>query len=326
VQTLDTLGYVSKIVLFFNDPILHFVLDRVFCFNIMRVLNISKHDYANMSHQNANALRAVGVDVDDVCIKHHLFLYNSQSKRVHIDWIRHHFAMYDVVQVFHSDPIIYDMVKEHPNVVVYHTGTQYRQHKAQSDEMFKGRKIITDQCEFLLHNPTFHYLAPHTNLKPINKANKKLVIGHYPSNQDVKGTVKIEEMLRPFKNMFDIRINVKKTTHEDNLKRMAQCDIYIELFNEEQKGQPYGCFGVTAFEATALGCLVITQNINKSAYEDVYGVHPFLIANDEKTFNSYLLGLSDRENFEITKESFHAGFYEKHGIVQTGLRIKSLIE
>lgn len=291
-----------------------------------RVLNIARNDYANMAHENANALRAAGVSVDDVIISNHLFGYESQGRRTTTDWIKNNYKSFDIIQVFHSDVILFEIVQDHPNVIVYHTGTQYRQHKAQSDELFKGRTIITDQCEFLLHDKSFNYLAPHTTLKPIPKDNKRLVIGHYPSNHDVKGTVKIEEMLKPFHNDFDIRIDIRKKSHEDNLKRVAECDIYVELFAQEQKRLPYGCFGVSAFEATALGCLVITNNINRPAYEDVYGQHPFIIANTEEAFINSIISLHDRDTFEIAKESMHHGFYDKHGILSTGLRIKELIK
>ncbi len=83
---------------------------------------------------------------------------------------------------------------------------------------------------------------------------------------------------------------------------------------------------ITAFEATALGSLVITNNINRSAYEDVYGHQPFLTPNTEAAFINTIIGLADRDSFELAKETFHARFYEKHGITETGLRIKSLIE
>jgi hypothetical protein len=291
----------------------------------MYVLNLSSNDYANMSHENANALRSAGVKCDDICMSLHPFGYETQSaRRTHL-WVKDHFMIYDVIQIFHTDETLYELVKSHPNVVIYHTGTRYRENKEYFDRIFEGRKIITDQCEFLLHNHEFIYLAPHTNLKPTNKEIGKLIVGHYPSNQEVKGTKDIERMLKPFMNDFDVRIDTTKVSHEDNLKRVSDCHIYIELFKPELNGNPYGCFGVSAFEATALGCLVLTNNINRAAYENVYGMSPFLITNTEQIFMNTLISLHDREIYEIAKESFHAGFYAKHGATETGLRIKNIL-
>lgn len=292
----------------------------------MRVLNLSSDDYANMSHENANALRSVGVSCLDWTTNLHPFGYTTQSERRSYNQISQHYKDFDVIQLFHSCPTIYNIIKDHTNVIVYHTGTRYRNDKLKFDELFKGRKIITDQCEFLLHNPSFNYLAPHTTLKPVEKHGSKLIIGHYPSNPEVKGTKDIERMLSPFVNDFDIRIDAKKVTHEQNLKRVSECHIYVELFKPELNGNPYGCYGVSAFEATALGSLVITNNINKPAYEDVYGYPPFLTPNTEREFTNVICSLHDIEMYELTKTAFHYNFYEKHGITNTGLRIKNLID
>lgn len=292
----------------------------------MRVLNLSSNDYSNVSHQNANALRSVGVSCVDYTLNLHPFGYASQSQKTSISEIIRIFKSFNVIQVFHSCQLIYELVKEHKNVVVYHTGTRYRENKEYFDNLYKGRTIITDQCEFLLHNNTFNYLAPHTTLKPtVKEQSKKLIIGHYPSNPTVKGTEEIKRMLLPFSNDFDIRIDTTKVSHEENLKRVGECHIYVELFKTELNGNPYGCFGVSAFEATALGCLVITNNINRSAYEDVYGVQPFLTPNNEKAFINTIISLHSREVYDYSIESMHANFYDKHSLTSTGLRIKSLI-
>ncbi len=291
----------------------------------MRVLNLSSNDYANMSHENANALRSINVNCHDWTLNLHPFGYTEQSKRVSRFEIGFKAKEYDVIQVFHSCPVIYDLVKDHPNVIIYHTGTRYREDKRFFDELFNGRKIVTDQCEFLLHNPTFKYLAPHTTLKPKPKPDGKLIIGHYPSNPDVKGTKDIERMLTPFIDDFDIRIDETKVSHEENLQRVSECHIYVELFKPLLNGKPYGCFGVSAFEATALGCLVVTNNINRSAYENEYGHSPFIITNCETSFVNTISGLHDREVYKVALESFHAGFYAKHGLTETGLRIKQII-
>lgn len=291
----------------------------------MRVLNLASNDYSNVSHENANALRSVGVSCLDLCLNPHPFGYTTQSTTTDRRQIMSMVNDFDVIQVFHSCPTMYQMVRHHPRVIVYHTGTRYRQDKNNLDKLFEGRTIVTDQCEFLLHNDSFIYLAPHTTLKPVEKHGSKLIVGHYPSNPDVKGTKDIERMLRPFIYDFEIRIDTTKISHEENLQRVSECHIYIELFKPEQDGKPYGCFGVSAFEATALGSVVITNNINRSAYEKYYGGQPFLTPNTESAFINTIFGLHDIEMYDITKEAMHSGFYEKHGITSTGLRIKQII-
>jgi hypothetical protein len=294
----------------------------------MRVLNISSVDYANMSHNNAQALRSIGIDCDDWTMSVHAFQYTSQSQVVTAKHIMQRFLEYDVIQLFHSCEKTYMLIMAHPNIVVYHTGTRYRMNKRYYDNLYMGRTIATDQCEFLLHDPTMMYVAPHTTLQPAQRPYRtKLRIAHYPSNHLVKGTKTIQRLLEPFKDRFEIDINTNREPHEKNLYRIGLADIYIELFNPTQNGQPYGCFGVTAFEATAMGVMVVTNNVNRQAYEDVYGAHPFLTPNDEMAFIQAIESLAvPREQFDAMREEMHAGFRDKHSIQATGERIKQIID
>lgn len=294
----------------------------------MRVLNISSVDYANMSHNNAHALRSIGIQCDDWTMSVHAFQYTSQSEVVTAKHIMEHYLNYDVIQLFHSCEKTYMLIMAHPNIVVYHTGTRYRMNKRYYDSLYQGRTIATDQCEFLLHDPTMMYVAPHTTLTQAQRPYRtKLRIAHYPSNYQVKGTKTIQRLLEPFKDRFEIDINTNREPHEKNLYRIGLADIYIELFNPTQNGQPYGCFGVTAFEATALGAVVVTNNLNRKAYEDVYGEHPFLTPNDEMSFIQAIESLAvQREEFDAIRTKLHAGFHDKHSIQATGERIKQIID
>ena len=294
----------------------------------MRVLNISSVDYANMSHNNAQALRSIGIDCDDWTMSVHAFQYTSQSQVVTAKHIMERFVEYDVIQLFHSCEKTYMLIMAHPNIVVYHTGTRYRMNKRYYDNLYMGRTIATDQCEFLLHDPSMLYVAPHTTLTQAKRPYRtKLRIAHYPSNHLVKGTKTIQRLLEPFRDRFDIDINTNREPHEKNLYRIGLADIYIELFNPTQNGQPYGCFGVTAFEATAMGVMVVTNNVNRQAYENVYGAHPFLTPNDEMAFIQAIESLAvPREQFDAMREDVHAGFRDKHSIQATGERIKQIID
>jgi hypothetical protein len=164
-----------------------------------------------------------------------------------------------------------------------------------------------------------HYLAPHVNFSPVERNNSKLVIGHYPSNPIHKGTETIKRLLKPYHNDFEIRIDTKIVEHSKNIKRISECDIYIEMFCLEQDGKPFGCHGVTAFDAASLGCKVITNNINQSAYTDVYGEYPFMIANSESKFLS-IIELLKKKSVNLPS------VFDNHNIKSTGKRILELIK
>jgi hypothetical protein len=291
----------------------------------LKYLNISSNDYANCAHNNAVALRAAGVTCDDYTLETHVFGYKEQSVVVNSKFIKAIYKRYDVVQVFHSCPLMLSLVKDHPNLTVMHSGTRYRENPVQANKLFNPvvKRSFTDQTEFIslgAHN--LHYLAPHTDLKPVPKRmDGKLVVGHFPSHPEVKGTKEIIAMLEPYRDDFEIRIDTTIVPHEENLRRIAETHIYVELFKPELNGKEYGCMGVTAFEAAALGCYCITNNLHEQVYTSVYGPSPFRIANTREEFQKV---------FEIYRHikpgwyhtiSTPASFYENHSARATGERI-----
>lgn len=295
----------------------------------MRVLNASSNDYANMSHNNAKAIRSVGTECRDIILSKHPFNYSSQSELIGKADLSRIVKDYDVVQIFHTCPVILDLVKQHPNKVVYHTGTRYREQPQKFNELFNPYvyKSITDHCEFMhLGAKNISYLAPHNELLEVQKHNDKLVVGHYPSNDIVKGTAAIESVLEDYKDFFDIRINRDKVSHDEQVKRIIECDIYIELFKPTLYGQEYAHFGVSAFEATGLGSLTLTQNSYPNEFEKVYGKHPFVLLNELNDIRTMLDLCKDRAYFEKIKSIYHKDFHDKFSIEKTGQRILELIK
>lgn len=295
----------------------------------MRVLNLSSNDYANCAHNNARALRSIGVDCDDYVLNQHPFGYESQSEPINRAFIPVIVNSYDVVQIFHTCPIILDWVlRGKPNkIAVHHTGSRYREEPEYFNNLFNPLVDITfsDHCEFMeLGGKNIHYLAPHVELEKVYRNNSKLVVGHYPSNPEVKGTNEIVLMLERFKPFYDIRIDDTKVNHLENLNRVAECNIYVELFKPELNGKRYGHYGVSAFEATALGCKVVTQNFYPKVYEDAYGIEtPFILANTEEDFIKYF---DDAKYWHESVFETKNDFYEVHSIEATGRRIKKLLE
>lgn len=300
----------------------------------MKVLNLSFDDFANFAHENANALRSVGVNCLDLKRMAHPFSYGTESKVATSERIISEIKKADIVQLFHSDhtwlQTAYDLGKR---VIVYHTGTGYRQNPENCNNIFNSKveRCFTDQCEFIglgMKNET--YIATAIDTEKIIpgdwKTLKPYLVAHYPSNPTVKGTEKIVEMCKSIDGLQFI-MSEERLKHDAQLKRMAACDIYIELFNTTQHGKPYGCFGVTAFEAAALGKIVITNNINEKAYCQQYGDCALVIANTEEAFISkltWLNGLSENDLLNL-QEQTREWIVKNHSYIATGNKIKTLL-
>lgn len=304
----------------------------------MSVLFVAYDDYANLQHSMANSLRSIGVECMDVKLVPHQFGYATQSIVVNRENLIELVPMHDVVVFFHTTHSIYEFIKPYVRgrLAAFHSGTTYRNNPALCNGIYNADcyLTLTDQPEFMeLGAKNIHYVAAPidtTKIFPVNKPVKRpYVIGHFPSKPEVKGTHKIIEMLEPFKNDFDIRIDQRLVSHSDNLKRMAECDIYIELFKNELHGKPYGQFGVTAMEAAALGKAVVTQNLFGDAYIDAYSYVPaFQYPESKHAFEKIITWLNDMEPKELMYEqkATRDWLVKHHSYKATGERLKLLLD
>lgn len=307
----------------------------------MKILNLSYDDYANYGHENANALRSVGIDVSDLKRVRHTFKYTSESEIVTSSIIEREIKKADIIQLFHSDSTWLDYARNlGKKIVVYHTGTTYRQNHEHCNTIFNNKvdACFTDHCEFIgLGMKNEQYVATAININAIhdqlhnvesNKISAPYKIGHFPSNPGVKGTNVIVSMINSLNTPKRFIYSENRVSYPDQLNRMDMCDIYVELFAPVQNGKQYGCYGVTAFEAAALAKVVFTNNVNEKAYNDSYGDCALIIANTEKDFINKMeniLSLSSSKLLKLQTKTL-TWVTEKHSLQASGKRLTSLLK
>ena len=295
----------------------------------MRVVSISVNDYANFMHENAKALRSIGVDCVDLIQSRHIFNYKTQGQLASQQQMIQQIKSADIVQVNDSHPELFKLAKTYckGKIVVYHIGTRYREKHEELNKLFEGHTTITDQCEFMVLGDHKYLVSPvEMEFSGVAKE-KPYKIAHYPSNPEVKGTAKIIELIKKVSSRYDFKLSLKTVSHDQQIDRMRGCDIYVELFKPEINGKQYGCFGVTALEAAAMGKIVVTNNLFPDVYKDVYGVCPLTIINTEDNFVSYFNQLLKMDvNFiaDIQKQNYEL-MRENHSYEATGNRILKLI-
>lgn len=301
----------------------------------IKVLNIAINDWANYGFDNAMALRSVGVDALCVKVMKHQYGYNFEGLVLSDDQIRRHIADADIVQLMHSHDRFLKYAKMlKKRIVVYHTGTNYRNDPKGINAKFNPHvwAAFTDQTEFMgtgMKNE--QYVATAINVNNFkqfgHEVKNPFIVAHYPSKAEVKGTDKIIELMSKVKGSVNFVYSTKLVNHEEQLRRMDACDIYVELFKPELNGRPYGCYGVAAFEAAAAGKVVVTQNIRPQVYAKAYGDCPFIIANDEESFVREMEKLLNYD--PLTISSIQTDTYnwvaQKHSYEATGTRLKKLL-
>lgn len=185
--------------------------------------------------------------------------------------------------------------------------------------------------EHLVYYPVdTHYILP--DYKP--RIPGKLVVGHFPSSPESKGTNLINGVINKLQEEFPDRLayigategSKGRTKHldwQDNLKRMAQVDVLIETIQLEILGKPFGEFGNTAMEGSALGKIVITNSLNVDLYHKEYGDLNLWIANNAEQLETQLrkaLALTDDELLQ-EKTKMRGWVETNHSIESTGQRL-----
>lgn len=301
----------------------------------LEVLNICTHDWANLAYNNTKSLLAAGIGCEGYKLRPHKFNYPCELPIIDQSVMLEKAKQAKVVQIFHSDISLYKMLKDLGlKIVIWHTGTGYRENYRQMNALFNPGvfKTFTDQTEFMqLGAKDMEYVATAIDTDEIEKVNYsgEFKIAHYPSCAETKGTTEIVKMISELKERkFIFSVDTQNLGHDQQLQRMAQCDVYIELFKPFLNNKPYGCFGVTAFEAAALGKIVVTQNMNEQVYEQAYGFCPFLMAKDEVDFKNrinWVQNLKPKKRKELQNET-RKWVMQHHSFKATGKRMIKLLE
>ena len=311
----------------------------------MKILNVSRTDWAGFSYDNAMALRSVGVDAESLCMIAHSFNYANCSTPATRETIIRKMKEADVVQIMHSCSFslnYYIISGTKAKLIVYHTGSIYRNDPVIFNKLFHNAHIhMTDQCEFMLigdNKNKFKYIATAVNTDIIKRSTKTLSnpisFGHYPSNPAVKGSDTILKVIGDIKNQIEYRdrfsfmFSSDIVNHDKQLERMNDCDVYIELFKPILDGKKYGCYGVTAFEAAAMGKIVITQNIYEQIYNETYGLKSeFIIANTEEELSIAIRGLGELSPKLIMElqDKTYQWLVDNHSYKSTGTRLINIL-
>lgn len=313
----------------------------------MKLLLVCFDDYANYMYNTYLSFRVVGVECECIKLKKHDFGYDNEAPVVTEAEALEKIRSADAIHFFHSNVLWWDIIsREAQNKfkAVYHTGTLYRRDPAGMNKIFASADMfITDQCEFIClenNSETWKYLATAVDtekIKPEITTEKQFpyVIAHYPSNSSNKGTEKVINLMQDAINLqtYNTEIRMRficstvKVPHADQLKRMMDCNVYIEMFAPTQHGNPYGCYGVTAFEAASMGKIVVTQNIYPEVYKNAYGCdYPFVICNTEVEFKQKIYAIIQEpiERIKQLQEISRTWILSNHSYEATGRRLKNI--
>ena len=255
-----------------------------------------------------------------------------------------------VIYLFGTQWITNINIHNDVQMIVQHGGITYRVAPDKCNSIYNPIVSATiAQCPDLLNlgakNEHLIYYPVDTDLIRPNynfKDQSKLIIGHFPSSPLNKGTDTINKVIQRLKSSslgdkFEYNgipwlgaNNSRKhfVDWTDNLKRLGSSDVIIETCKPTLHGKPFGEWGNTAIEASALGSIVVTNSLTPDLYAREYGECALNINNGtEKGLENTLVELieSSREGIQERKRLARRWVVEKHSIEATALRLWSKV-
>jgi len=236
----------------------------------LNVLLVAVHDWAAIGEQYARCLRSIGVNATMLVQNKHKFNYPHQGTLFrNTKQLAPYVKKANVIHLMHGqNPIPVPDLKG-KKIVISHTGSGYR---AKYKELNKKLNPIADLT--IVSGDLFGKGAKNEHwfeagivdvkvLKPVyERTSDKIIIGHFPSNSTKKGSKQIVKAIKNVEGNFEFRYGPKKVSWEEQIKRMSECDIYVERFIGSNG------FGITALEAAALGKILFNPYIFVNKYRE----------------------------------------------------------
>lgn len=306
------------------------------CIRPYKVMLCSIKDHANLGWELSQALQEAGVHADAYSFSGYPRSGTGRTvaERIKLEQFSEIAEKYDIIQIMHSgctgdctNPGKYFLktlksaksslseilMQSKKNIVIFHGGSVYRVNHKKINKIYNkyiGATIVQtlDLCNLGAKNE--HWLLPSVDTKIIStlkkdNSGKKLIFAHYPSSAKTKNTSLIKKISKTAQEEFGQRIGFNisdvKVSHFDNLKRISNCDVYIEHLSLNLQGRWYE-FGITSVEAAAMGKIVITMSRDKEQYKKEYGLElPFCTVSSEQEFYNILKHLSSLDRGDIKK-------------------------
>lgn len=294
------------------------------------VLILTFKDLSNVAKRTAECLRLLGLDVKVFKGKKHM-AYVEESNVVRMDFVSKYPFVFECSSLkdiaeeakvlhFSSGTFVDTGVDVQQKTIVFQYGgrpfvgkPRHREVCTEFVNTFVDYVVV--HHPFLLNtgvnNAVFIKPPIDTNiLKPKEFPERgikyKRVIGHFPSNQHIKGTKSITRVLSNLldrdPNRFRFIIDTTRVPWKKHLERLNKCDIIIECLSPIVHKDIFGEWSTATLESAALAKITVTNSFNEDIYEDYYGKSSLVVANDEEELEDRLIELIDMPIDELQEK------------------------
>ncbi len=315
------------------------------------VLMLTSMDHANTGWRTMKCLQSLGLEVIFLKAHYHPFMYPEQGC-VHpaLQKVFKGKAVFppprvpELAKAANNARIIHYIAStfvdmgidlRSKKVVMQHGGATYRVNhevinKNLSQYITASAVQMPDLMGLGAKNEHLIFFSVDTDfLKPdYRRRSDKLIIGHFPSSSTYKGTGNFLEVISGLPEGSYEYMGCDGETMQlfmwlDVLKAMRECDVILDVLAPTAQGKKYGEWGNIAFEAAALGKIVITNSQSIDLYKREYGCVPAMrIANSKDEVERHLKEILSLTPMQMLNErqATREWIEEKHSIKATAQR------
>ena len=303
------------------------------------ILFLSINDWANVGYSLSEAAKQVGLKTKAITTGQNWFDYPDHSEHISsFDKLKPELDNAEVIVFMHSAPQLLEMPYNFrkKRCIVFHGGTEYRQNPKLINDLFNpiiDMAFVQTGNLLELGAKNEKWLIPPIDTQKINPVYdshyKYPIIGHFPRNPMVKGTIAINRVIKEIGHgNYLYFFSPYQVGWEENIRRNSRCDICISALKPELDGKLYGGgIEVTDLECAALGKIVITHFSKINRYREEFGECPFFVANNEYELKkqiekTLILSKEQKRKIQIKTRKWVEDNYSFKAV---GERLKTLI-
>jgi len=208
-----------------------------------------------------------------------------------------------------NESFVKDLKKKNKKIICHYHGEDLRSRGVMPFIDKVSSLNLTNELDLLDKHPNLQYLFLPFETSRFDKKtslNKKLRVGHAPTNRFYKGSNHIIRVCEKLKTEGEIEFDlIENVPNKDALKRKKNLDIFID-----QVGDKGGWgYGMNSIESLSMGICTLTE-MNQS-YEDFISDHPFININ-EKSLERILKSLIKDHSSILLKGSQGKNWVSKY--------------
>jgi hypothetical protein len=303
---------------------------------------IASDDYANISYSYSECLRAVGVDTVAVKQVDHPYHYPKQAAiidRSHISAIMRGSKILIFMQGQHNRDVNPKNFYRFKRMGVFYGGSNYRNNNERYNKIFNPFVDFSliqtmDLFDLGAKNPIWIKTPVDTNtIQPVYRdLDYPIVIGHFPRSRRLKNTPVVAYVFDKLEKIYGSKakfvICADKVDWKKNIDRMSKCDVIVESLMMNYKGHAFGEPGVTAYEAAALGKIVVTVFNSFDKYRLTFGALPRIFpVQDAISLETTLVDIITRplDYLTVQQRLTRAWIEDHHSFAAVGKDLKPII-